>query len=71
MPFEYYENLKKLVIIVESLLAPTINIVYIKEFGKISVEFVKEVSKIYPDTIMLSGMHEMLHLVQCTLDFVN
>ena len=31
--------------------------------------FVKEVNEIYPENIMLSGMHELLHLTDCALHF--
>jgi hypothetical protein len=69
LPFEYYEHLKKLVLIIETLLAPEINVPNLKEVNKIVIEFVKDASQIYPEIVMLSGMHELLHLVECTLHF--
>jgi hypothetical protein len=36
---------------------------------KILINFVKEAQEIYPADIMVSGMHEILHLVDCTLNF--
>lgn len=69
MPFVYYENLKKLVLFVESILAPEINKDYLIKVDEIIVQFVKEASQLYPADIMLSGTHELLHLVECTLDF--
>ena len=36
---------------------------------KILISFVKEAQDIYPGDIMVSGMHEILHLVDCTLEF--
>jgi ribosomal protein L10 len=32
---------------------------------KILMSFVKEAQDIYPNDIMVSGMHEILHLVEC------
>ena len=42
------------------------NLEMVKQIFKI---FVKEVEQIYPENIMLSGMHELLHLVDCTKRF--
>ena len=69
MRFDYYQNLKKLVVFIEIILSSEINVENLTQAEKIITEFVEEVSKLYPPTIMLSGMHEMLHLVDCTLDF--
>ena len=69
MRFDYYQNLKKLVVFIEIILSSEINIENLTQAEKIITEFVEEVSELYPPTIMLSGMHEMLHLVDCTLDF--
>jgi hypothetical protein len=33
------------------------------------IEFVEEVSDLYSPSIMLSGMHELLHIVECTIQF--
>ncbi|CAF0938082.1 unnamed protein product, partial [Brachionus calyciflorus] len=66
---KYYENFILLVIIFENLLARSIeknNLVIIHD---LIIKFVKQSSEIYPPEFMLSGMHELLHLVQCTLDF--
>jgi hypothetical protein len=69
MGIEYYNNLKKLVIILENLLRPEININELKNVEKVIFEFVEELSEsedaLYPKSIMLSGVHEMLHLVDC------
>jgi len=66
---EYYNNLKKLVIFMEKILSATINIDDLKKAEAIVFDFVEEVQNIYPNSIMLSGLHEMLHLVDCTLKF--
>ncbi len=42
------------------------DIIYVKEILK---AFVLEVEQIYPANIMLSGMHELLHIVDCTISF--
>jgi len=69
MKFEYYQHLKKIILFIETLLSPVIDINKLQEVEKILIEFVKEVSDLYPLSIMLSGMHELLHLIDCTLDF--
>ncbi len=69
MRFDYYQNLKKLVVFIEIILSSEINVKNLTQAETIITEFVEEVSELYPPTIMLSGMHEMLHLVDCTLDF--
>ena len=69
MPLRYYENLKLLVLFVETILASKININHLEKVQNVIIEFVKEASILYSDTVMLSGMHELMHLVECTLDF--
>ena len=53
----------------EILLSPSISLDDLSKAELIIFDFVKEVSKLYPATILLSGLHELLHLVDCTLDF--
>ena len=69
LPTTYYEHLKKLVLFIETILAPEINIDYLNKINVIITEFVQQASNLYPSDIMLSGMHELLHLVECTVDF--
>ena len=60
---EYFLNFMKLVLCMEGLLNRKIsrkNLIIVK---KILVSFVKEAQDIYPEDIMVSGMHEILHLV--------
>ncbi|CAF0992928.1 unnamed protein product [Brachionus calyciflorus] len=71
MKFEYYQNLKKLVIFVEVLLSKNINKKDLILVEAVIREFVKEVQDLYSKKAMLSGMHELLHLVDCTFDFDN
>ncbi len=53
----------------EIILSPSICIEDLSKAELIIFDFVEEVSQLYPVTIMLSGLHELLHLVDCTLDF--
>jgi hypothetical protein len=69
MPVDYYNNLKKMVVIMENLLLPVININDLVSLEKLIFEFVEEAQALYPSNLMLSGMHEMVHLVDCTLNF--
>ena len=64
----FYTNISKLVVAVEHLLSRELkksNLEYIKNILKLFVE----VEKIYPSNIMLSGMHELLHLADCSRKF--
>ena len=66
---EYFLNLMKLVLCIECLLDRKISRENLFIVKKILISFVKEAQDIYPDDIMVSGMHEILHLVECTLAF--
>ena len=69
MTTEYYDNLAKLVIFLEILLSPKIDLQQLKKSEVLIFNFVEELETLYPHSIMLSGVHELLHLVDCTLDF--
>ena len=69
MPLEYHKNIQKLIIFIENLLAPEINITTLDKMEKLIFEFVEELEDLYPHKIMLSGIHELLHLVDCVRDF--
>jgi hypothetical protein len=65
----FYTNITKFVVALEFLLNREMkrqNLEVVKQIFKL---FVKEVEEIYPENIMLSGMHELLHLVDCTKRF--
>ena len=66
---KYYLNLMKLVVSMELLLENKIKCENLPIIKNILISFVKEVEDIYPKAIMVSGMHEILHLVECTLIF--
>ena len=69
MDNKFLINLTKLVVATEFLLQKKIlksDLIYVKEILK---AFVLEVEQIYPANIMLSGMHELLHIVDCTINF--
>ncbi len=66
---KYFLNLMKLVVSMECLLNRRIKRENLTIFNNIPISFVKEVQEIYPIDIMVLGMHELLHLVECTLAF--
>ena len=53
----------------ENLLLPVINKNSLKNVEKLIFEFLQEVETIYAKNIMLSGAHELTHLVDCTISF--
>ena len=60
-------NITKLVVAIEYLLSREIlksDLIYVQN---ILNDFVLEVEQIYPPNIMLSGIHEILHIVECTI----
>jgi hypothetical protein len=69
MSSDIYENLKKLVIFLETILSPKININMLNQAENLIQEFVKELTELYDERIMLSGVHELLHLVDYTIQF--
>jgi hypothetical protein len=69
MDDKYYQNLKKIVVFTEVLLSPIISMSDLKIIDKIIVDFVQELKDLYSPRIMLSGVHELLHMVTCTIEF--
>ena len=67
MPFEYYQNLKKLIIFLEVILSKKISVSKLELAQNVITEFVQELQLLYPMSIYVSGVHELLHLVDCTL----
>ena len=65
----YYSHLIKLVVSLEALLAENILTSDLNDINNILIDFVKDSETLYGPDIMLSGLHELLHLVQCTRDF--
>ena len=69
MTFPFLINLTKLVLSLEILLDQDIKKDQL-ELAQIMLEdFVSELENLYDSSIMTSGVHELLHLVQCTIDF--
>ena len=64
-----FHHLLKLIIPLEYLLSPKINKDKLNLIHNSLVEFVKEAGNIYDVHIHSSGMHELLHFVQCTSQF--
>ena len=67
MKEEHYLNLQKLVVFVETILAPVISIQKLTSLEGVIKEFVKELPELYSPRIMLSGVHELLHLIDETI----
>jgi hypothetical protein len=68
MKANYFAHLTKLVVAMQYLLGENINRNDLDDINDILVDFVKESSLLYGPSIMLSGMHELVHIVQCTID---
>jgi hypothetical protein len=68
MHASYFAHLTKLVVSLEYLLAKDICRSYLDDLNSILTDFVSESETLYGPEIMLSGMHELLHIVQCTID---
>ena len=71
MDVKYLEPNIHFVTALEYLLASKINISDLNKIEQPILLFVEKVSDIYPEQLMLSGMHELLHLVDITKKFGN
>ncbi len=69
MEYEYYQHLMLLVITIENLLKPKIKRSELQIIHLALIRFVEQFEELYPERSMLSGVHELLHLVQCTENF--
>jgi hypothetical protein len=69
LPSEYYQHLVKLVIFMENILCESIELCSMNTVEEIIREYVKEIGTLYGQEAMLSGEHELLHLVDMTRDF--
>jgi hypothetical protein len=69
MESSYYEHLTQLVVCMEYLLAEKIQQDDLSDINMILNNFVEECPKFYGETILLSGTHELLHIVKCTKEF--
>jgi len=69
VPHNIYVNLTKLVIFIEKILYVSIEREALLYIQNIILDFSKELSSLYDKSIMLSGVHELLHLVECTIQF--
>jgi hypothetical protein len=66
MPDVYFQNIVLFVISLEILLSREITLNKLKEAEKALEIFVSQLEILYDEHIMVSGTHEVLHLVQCT-----
>lgn len=69
IPFDTYNNLVKLIIFMEILLSPSISDMDLDIAQGIITEFLKEIESLYDSKIMVSGVHELIHLADCTKQF--
>jgi len=57
-----------LVLFLETILSRKIDVERLKRVEIFLIEFVSELESLYTTSIMLSGVHELLHLTDCTID---
>ena len=69
MKIEQYLNCQKLVVFIEVILSPVVEVSKLKSIEVVINDFVKELAGLYSPKIMLSGVHELLHLIDCTIDY--
>lgn len=68
MKHDAYNNIIKLVLALEILLSKNINLISLSRAKLLLREFVSELANLYSDCIMKSGVHELLHLVDSTIE---
>ena len=68
MQLQFYKNFVKFVLCMQNLLKKNVKKSDLPIIQLILEDFVEEANKLYGDSIMMSGMHEVLHLVKCTED---
>jgi hypothetical protein len=59
------------VVFIEYLLARSIKRSALQRLELLAFEFVSKLEELYPKQIMLSGVHEILHLVDCTKELIE
>ena len=69
MKVDYYENFMILAISTEILLSKRIQKDSLLRVKGHLIRFVSQLEDLYSTQVMVSGVHELLHLVECTLDF--
>ena len=69
MPAIFYANITKLVVALEYLLNREQRVSVLDHIKQILKLFVQEAETLYPETIMVSGMHELVHLPDCSKFF--
>ena len=69
MDSSQFEHLVKLVIFMETILSREIKLEDLDFAQQLIISYVKDYSKFYSLNSMLSGVHELLHLVDCTKTF--
>ncbi|CAF0936386.1 unnamed protein product [Brachionus calyciflorus] len=69
MPFNYFQNLKLLVISLEITFSKQISKSDLYKIKEVFRLYVSQLPTLYDNFIMKSGVHELLHLTDCTLQF--
>ncbi len=69
MDDDYLDHLYLLIISLQHLLDKKIATDQLDNINSMLTKFVSQAGSLYDEHIYTSGMHELLHLVQCTLDF--
>lgn len=71
MDDDYFNNLLLLIISLEHLLDKKIDRMNLNRIDNMLHLFVSQLEYLYDEHILLSGVHELLHLVQITIDIGN
>lgn len=67
MSEEYYEHLLLLIISIERLFSKQIEKIILPKIHQMLRQFVLELEMLYDKHLLVSGTHELLHLVECTI----
>ena len=65
----YYEHLINLVLSLEILFNVVVRRDALKTVKSLLFDFVRNINVLYDDFIMVSGVHDLIHLVECTEKF--
>jgi len=66
MDKDYFNHLYNFVLALEIILSENILVEHLEKANELLHIFVKKMSSLYEPSILKSGIHELLHLVQCT-----
>jgi hypothetical protein len=69
MEKSFFNNLTKFVVSMQILLSKKVEKFKLEQVQLILTDFVRETQHLYGRSVMLTGLHELLHLVKCSFDF--